>query len=369
MSEGGGLLYDGKTFGEWQELWKSELKVERRMEAIEALAAFARSGMGREAADTLLDVAGQYDFRTIDGSPEGKLKGRLVELLTSGSSSRVEPSVWLPALRERLAADPSRWRAIAAKLLDEFNAVNRLDEPSRQMLLEMGGDTKYGPISIFLRPLYRGGDERDQQVTQLLRQALTGPDRENAISALSLVGFDDLERWPEAFAQLLDADEQWSRQARTLLTRIYNRDVARPNSMPQVVSKLLEILKDPRRTQDHRNAARAVAVLPRFFESHREDREERRREVLDALKEILATGDPELYVPAAMAAFTINHPIVQSSRLFQQFADSALQKLDLPSDRVEAIKAAWEEGYRAEWEGLVDSSLAKRLGKGSGNLY
>jgi len=56
------LLYDGKTFNQWRRLWKNELKIGKRIECIEALAAFGRVGKGKEAAEAIMEVTKQYDF-------------------------------------------------------------------------------------------------------------------------------------------------------------------------------------------------------------------------------------------------------------------------------------------------------------------
>src|SRR5690606_35304478 len=54
--------YDGKTFQTWRDTWKHELSTEKRIEAVKALAAFGRAGYAKEAAETILDVAGEYDL-------------------------------------------------------------------------------------------------------------------------------------------------------------------------------------------------------------------------------------------------------------------------------------------------------------------
>ena len=46
-------------------LWKTELRTEKRTEAIKALATFGANGYGKEAAEAILEVAGQYDWESI----------------------------------------------------------------------------------------------------------------------------------------------------------------------------------------------------------------------------------------------------------------------------------------------------------------
>jgi beta-lactamase regulating signal transducer with metallopeptidase domain len=114
---GAAYLYDGKTFEQWRDLWKTELKTEKRMEAIAALAAFARAGYGKQAAEALFDVAGQYDFFTIDQSAEGQLKQQVISLLTERNSPHVHATDWLTVLLERLVQDPQKWKWLAWHLL------------------------------------------------------------------------------------------------------------------------------------------------------------------------------------------------------------------------------------------------------------
>jgi hypothetical protein len=61
-----GLRYDGKGFSEWREEWRSELKPERRAEAINAFAAFGANGLGKEAAEAILEVMRTLEMSVSD---------------------------------------------------------------------------------------------------------------------------------------------------------------------------------------------------------------------------------------------------------------------------------------------------------------
>src|SRR5690606_9840698 len=52
--------YDGKTFEEWRAQWRNDLKIETRIEAIQAMATFGRAGYGPEAAEAIFEVAAEY---------------------------------------------------------------------------------------------------------------------------------------------------------------------------------------------------------------------------------------------------------------------------------------------------------------------
>ena len=84
------LRYDGKSFGQWQNAWQTELSTDKRIEAVKALAAFPDAlGYGKESAIAILDVAGEYDFNTIESDGEGKLKEAVLDQL----SPRLSPTI------------------------------------------------------------------------------------------------------------------------------------------------------------------------------------------------------------------------------------------------------------------------------------
>jgi HEAT repeat protein len=64
------LRYDGKSFDEWAEDLRTELKPERRIEAITALAAFGVNGYGREAASTIVALCKPQDPKATDDDPD-----------------------------------------------------------------------------------------------------------------------------------------------------------------------------------------------------------------------------------------------------------------------------------------------------------
>ena len=64
----GALRYDGRSFEEWRDEWKMELKPERRAEAINAFAAFGANGYGEEAAEAILEVMRGLEITLGDAS-------------------------------------------------------------------------------------------------------------------------------------------------------------------------------------------------------------------------------------------------------------------------------------------------------------
>jgi phage head maturation protease len=71
------LRYDGKPFAYWESFGRNELKAERRVEAIRALAAFGSRGYAREAAVPIVEMLKEYDnakgaFGNTTATPDAK---------------------------------------------------------------------------------------------------------------------------------------------------------------------------------------------------------------------------------------------------------------------------------------------------------
>lgn len=114
------VRYDGKTFIQWRNALQTELSTEKRTDAIKALAAFGRAGYRQEVAETILDIAGEYDFTILEGdaSPEGKLKETILDQLAPPYRNQPLVQYWLSSLADRLRQDPEKWFALYAALLE-----------------------------------------------------------------------------------------------------------------------------------------------------------------------------------------------------------------------------------------------------------
>jgi beta-lactamase regulating signal transducer with metallopeptidase domain/thioredoxin-like negative regulator of GroEL len=303
-------LYDGKPFDEWRTFWQRELNSERRIEAIEALVAFARAGHGREAVEAIFDVAGEYDFKYIGHTPEGKLQERVTQLLTLGSDSRIPAADWLPVLMDRLAKDPKKWRQLAEWLVGGFGLGpdTRLDPTTRKLLLEMARDPKLAPNAFVLATLYKHSPQGkdDPELQPLIKTALTGEDVENALYVLSSLGFGSLDTWPEQMDFLFHEDNAVRRRARSILgnTRLQTRRL--------VSDRLTAILDDPQRSDDHDDAIRAMGVLSRNVEGgfHGPDQhwpnEEAKKRFRERFARIVREGRPPGLVAPALVAMGID---------------------------------------------------------------
>ncbi len=347
------FLYDGKTFDQWRSLWRTELKVEKRTEAIEALAAFARAGYGREAVEALFDVAGEYDFSRIDESAEGRLKLRVLELLTT-QASRIEPKVWLPALMERLTADNAKWRVFTEWVLGEsYLRKVEIDAEARALLVQMASDDRYGSNTNYLLALLSSQTGDDPEVDAMVRAVFTGEGKDNALALLRGWRFQDLDRHPEQLELLFDDDESVRRQARTILSRM--NPSMRPNesaALSAVATKLLEVLDDPSRAADHANAIRALAAIGEYLA--RNANSPARESAVQRLETVVAEGDDSLLLPAYVALRRL-----QSADSLKKIAESLSEERRRQWSL--AVKGAW----RAEEEHLFEPQPEKG-GRGGG---
>ena len=287
------LLYDGKTFDQWQELWKTELKTEKRTECIQALAAFARAGHGEPAVEAILDVAAEYDFSSYDDSPEGKLKQNLLELL----SQRLPASLWLPPLLERYETEPNRWTWLAKNL---FSRLYTLDPQARSQLLLLV-DTNQDLGREAVAALVRSDQELKQTETaEISRRYLTGDKPSPQI--LVMLGYRNLDLIPEQFELLFHENSEVRQLARRVLSD--QRSTSQQDVL-KVVGKLLQVLDDPKQFEKHIYAIRALGKISEALSSLKPGgdqiiRSERKR-ISATLSKIARYGDENLLAPAVYA--------------------------------------------------------------------
>ncbi len=102
--------YDGKSFAEWEVALRTELKAERRVEALQAMAAFGLNGYAREAAAAVLDLAQRPDLDADDEADRPVLQKAVWALRRIG-----DPCV--PVLLDALQAPNPMRRKVAAGVL------------------------------------------------------------------------------------------------------------------------------------------------------------------------------------------------------------------------------------------------------------
>ena len=247
------LLYDDKTFDQWRSLWKNELKTEKRTEAIKALAAFGRAGFGKEAAEAILDVAGEYDFSHESSSPPIEvLKSAVYEVLNGVDP--IESENWLPELLNRLKAEPKKWSG----LYQRVGGYIRNPTPElRSRTIEVANNAKYNTevrataIGCIATTDY---ELRQQETIDLLRVSLTSEQPEFAMAVLGHLHFRHLDELPEQFDSFFHANARVRKSAYRNLMGTGDDQIT-----ALVIDRLLAVLKNSDRREDHLSAVRALA--------------------------------------------------------------------------------------------------------------
>jgi hypothetical protein len=246
------LRYDGKPFSVWSSVFQTELSTEKRLEAVKALAAFARAGYQSEATDVILETVPQYDFGDINNNiPEGHLKTALIQLLT-----RVIPAqYWLKPLRERYDANPTSWSTFADAVVPEasysFDSVTR--ESGQKFLLKLA-EGENGSAAALNRLVNSDPKLMNPEIKALILKDLKGNQAQLAIAIRSLSSAEAAP--PELTEILLHGDESKQITARVMLEQLSGGSLC-----SAVANSMNEILKDKTRQKDRLAAIRALAAL------------------------------------------------------------------------------------------------------------
>lgn len=268
------LRYDGKTFGTWRDTWKTELSTEKRLEAIKALAAFARAGYGKEAVEAILDVAGEYDFYILDSSLEGKLKEVVLDELAPGDRKQTLATYWVAGLSDRFGKYPKQWKWLTVMLLSRLQT----DDPEVLGVLRSLAETNDSQLRAeVLSALVRAGRSRDasppldEATRKLVDSALASDDSDFVHSTLLSLMYSRQEMGglgenttfrtklvyrPSNLPLLLfHKDEHIQLQARRIAKLLDRKDA------DELVKQLTDVLKDPSRVKDRIAAMRTLAAL------------------------------------------------------------------------------------------------------------
>jgi hypothetical protein len=258
------LRYEDKTFDEWQNILFNELSPERRLDAVNALAAFSRAGYGEQAAEAILDIAGQYDFRVANERPEGKLNQTILHVLVADGGSMVP--YWMPDLAQRLKKNPRKWNGLAAKLLMNVRTDNDKAIEVLQSLAESGpADLRLMALHSLVQSSHTrsGGPKLDDKTLSILTQALHSKDPQMVYAATSFLfdGGNYLAYLSELPPLLFYPDAKVRKHARDILHRLSASDAA------QIEGELISVLDDPARQDDHIAAVRALGAIGNHAES------------------------------------------------------------------------------------------------------
>lgn len=245
------IRYNGRTFNQWRNQWRTELSTGKRAEAVDALAAFGAAGQAEEAADEILEVARQIDW----GSNDGIVQKACLSALgaTGGGSYRIPTSAWLPKLVKDFQREDSRLKPFAFGLLpslgpsDQF-AIGPLVELSRTADI----DLLYWPHRG-LRSIDQSGS--DQRIADLVKELLNSDDSERQMVAVKVWGPRLVTLVDEPGTLLLHPDSDIQRE---MLRAIARHPDIRTADLQQWALKLLN---DGARTDDDLVAIRVLGIL------------------------------------------------------------------------------------------------------------
>lgn len=256
ISQSKTLLYDGRTFDDWSSQWKYELKTERRIEAIKALAAFGRAGDGERAAKAILDVAGKYEFETeaSDYKTEPELQSTIVTVLTHKRDSKISPEIWLPQLIERSQEQPERYLDLLTRCVavTHFRNTEVLD-----MVLELADhDNPQLREKVVYAILKTDVEPLPERATNVYRRLLSDSDPSVRVAALGQMPKmaqalfssgegQPLEVPPEFPSNLLHPDPRVRQQARMAFASFGRALKSKPELGTQILEVLAKALDNP----------------------------------------------------------------------------------------------------------------------------
>ncbi len=244
------LRYNGKTFDEWREMWKTELSTDKRTESIKALAAFGRNGYGKEAAETILDVAANYDF---DSAGMDK---NLREAISSALVNAVPVSDWRPLLRSRYDKDPGKWANLAANVLQPASDVDEASSAQNRDFLAQIARLKNQPTasSIAINCLVQRYPD-SEETAKLLSEKFKDKNQ----LPIVVDGYAHTSQYPPAIVDiLLHGDQRQQSEVRATIERFTGSA-----ANVKLTANLLQILQDEAKSADHLAAIRALAASGR----------------------------------------------------------------------------------------------------------
>jgi beta-lactamase regulating signal transducer with metallopeptidase domain len=324
------LAYDGKGFDEWRRMWRAELKTEKRTECIKALAAFGRAGLGQEAAEAILDVAGEYEFDGSVGPEVNELQVAIQNVLIL--SDGIPAEYWLPLLVERLKQDPDKWDSMAHWVLRGARSKN---PEVLKILITMAGDKQFhSPLRrIAVENIVTQLDSGNKDAENVVHEALQSTDPMLALSALHQLSFKRLDQFPEQLDLLFSEDKNIRRQSHRWIDRLLDEPEA-----AWAIEKLLAIADDPARGEDRGIALYALAMIAKQGDGRQYIR--LREQVWEKITAILQTGEVELipyalHSGARLKGSNINYVIIQ---LGKSVNEERVQQIDQAREKAEDLR-------------------------------
>ncbi len=251
------LRYDGKSFDEWRDAWQTELSTEKRIEAVKALAAFSANGYGKEAAETILEIAMRYDWHMADRSQNAnKLQVAVLNAFLGGATVQSVPAAdWFPMVMDRIKRGDKRAQQFIRWILLNFHVLGSEAEFATESLLELTRSDLRSDALIALAVLDR--QHKDPRIVARLQEMLGSDDTKQVIDALGSLNYANEPLPFDATALLFHPDEGVRANARSAIRNL------RPRDGKDMGNFLLEALEDANRADDHVAAIRAIGSLGR----------------------------------------------------------------------------------------------------------
>jgi protein involved in polysaccharide export with SLBB domain len=288
-------LYDGRSFDQWKELWKTELKTDRRVEALHALAQFGRTSHPVEATSAILDVAAQLSFTDLDD----ETADNRMEHAVLGALSDTPPGPWLEGLRKRIASDSAAWAPLAALALERITVADEDLAPHFRALAEI--DDRGVKLQALAQLKRVAPAETEKWILHLLASKYS----EEICMGLELLSstpkphshwaFQDQQ--VPAIVELAIAGSQHERVSQAARRALHN--LSGDFGPSAAVVKLCEILQGDADEGTQRRAIRALAATARQARHSNKHAE-------SVLQQMLASPHREVQVAAAFALCVIN---------------------------------------------------------------
>jgi beta-lactamase regulating signal transducer with metallopeptidase domain len=308
------LRYDGKTFGQWQNAWRTELSTEKRIEAVKALATFGANGYGKEAAEVIIEVAGQYDWTsTTPNTVLDPLRAACVEAFGGeGAKSAIAQSIpandALPALA---AAAKSGSRQQKLFLLRVLPGLSNPESVAARLTLSNEPDALIRKKALQVLPQLMS-NAHDDKVAARVREALGSNDPDDVVAAMFVIvpypntpaAKSPYPYLPDLMKLLYSPHESVRKHARELLKLIKGDDAT------HVAEAALAVLKDNAQKQQHLEAIRALAALGPSA-----------KPAVDTLRPLLKSDDQTVAIAAANALRRNLNPPEYGKLLVEQLGD------------------------------------------------
>jgi len=305
------LRYDGKSFGQWRDQWRTELNPERRTEAIQAFSTFAKNGYAREAAEEIVTIMHNYDSYMYDASPTGKLKQAAIEALAS-----IDVKVRDPMLVDGLKSSNHNAMIFALQVLGQHGFdPNTFLPVFRQMIENKKNDRQVRGFAIAVL----SGDRTAEEVKQILIGAI-GDDDPVIVQAAIRAMVPRQPRSPAGFSSPTADENPIIRGSDTYLPYLVDALLRNSDSVVRKAAALALGRLGP-------DAKAAVPTLVKAL--HEEKKNEQRAVIIRALGEIGAAAKEA--VPLLVELWNDNQRQVPEQEKLRQAILTTLQRI-APAD-------------------------------------